>query len=103
MAQIEALHSQNKLPILVGGTHYYIQALLWHQQLIAGAQEGKSLGDPMAILPHSSLDPGLSKELETLLRSSDPRDASYVFSRDLAQSLHSLLSRIDPSESASVH
>ncbi len=99
MAQIEALHSQNKLPILVGGTHYYIQALLWHQQLIAGApQETKSLGGPMAIRPHSSLDPILSKELETLLQRSDPRDASYVFSGDLAVSLHSLLSRIDPSE-----
>jgi tRNA dimethylallyltransferase len=33
-AQIDDIHSRNKLPIVVGGTHYYIQSLLWKNCLI---------------------------------------------------------------------
>lgn len=30
---IETLRSQNKCPILVGGTHYYLEAVLWRDFL----------------------------------------------------------------------
>ncbi|KAJ3146706.1 hypothetical protein HK101_002294, partial [Irineochytrium annulatum] len=36
---IADIHSRNKLPILVGGTHYYIQSLLWRNSLIARPEE----------------------------------------------------------------
>ncbi|KAJ3206658.1 hypothetical protein HDU67_008033, partial [Dinochytrium kinnereticum] len=32
--KISDLHSRSILPILVGGTHYYIQSVLWHSTLI---------------------------------------------------------------------
>lgn len=33
---IEEIHSRGKLPILVGGTHYYIQALLFRDAILGG-------------------------------------------------------------------
>ncbi|KAJ1974400.1 tRNA dimethylallyltransferase, mitochondrial [Dimargaris xerosporica] len=35
LAKIAEIHSRQKVPILVGGTHYYIQSTLWNQSLIA--------------------------------------------------------------------
>ncbi|GME48400.1 tRNA isopentenyltransferase [Neofusicoccum parvum] len=35
---IDDIHSRGKLPILVGGTHYYIQSLLFKESLADGAQ-----------------------------------------------------------------
>ncbi|CAG8823007.1 3579_t:CDS:2, partial [Racocetra fulgida] len=31
---IHDIHSRNHIPIIVGGTHYYIQSLLWKNSLI---------------------------------------------------------------------
>ena len=87
------MHAQNKLPILVGGTHYYIQALLWHQQLIAADE---AIGQSSCLNPHSSLDQIVKEELHDLLGKSDPRSENYVYTADLAQKLHTLLSRLDP-------
>ncbi|KAJ3182211.1 hypothetical protein HDU85_003253 [Gaertneriomyces sp. JEL0708] len=36
---IDQIHSRNRIPILVGGTNYYIQSLLWKQQIIAAASD----------------------------------------------------------------
>lgn len=33
MNQIEDITKRNKVPIIVGGTHYYIEALLWFEHL----------------------------------------------------------------------
>ncbi|KAJ3118908.1 hypothetical protein HDU96_006559 [Phlyctochytrium bullatum] len=33
-AKIQEIHSRGRIPILVGGTHYYIQAVLWRASLI---------------------------------------------------------------------
>ncbi|KAJ1529274.1 hypothetical protein ONE63_006074 [Megalurothrips usitatus] len=27
--QIDRLHAQNKIPVIVGGTHYYVESILW--------------------------------------------------------------------------
>ncbi|RKO87612.1 IPP transferase-domain-containing protein [Blyttiomyces helicus] len=32
---INSIHARNRIPILVGGTNYYIQSLLWKQNLLA--------------------------------------------------------------------
>ncbi|KAI9297263.1 tRNA isopentenyltransferase [Neoconidiobolus thromboides FSU 785] len=34
LKKIDMLHSKNKIPILVGGTHYYFQSLLWENNII---------------------------------------------------------------------
>ncbi|XP_058475626.1 tRNA dimethylallyltransferase isoform X2 [Solea solea] len=41
---IEDMHSRNKLPVIVGGTNYYIESLLWKVLLDTG-QESEEAGD----------------------------------------------------------
>lgn len=36
---VEEIHSRGKLPILVGGTHYYIQALLFRDAILGGVTQ----------------------------------------------------------------
>ncbi|KAK0638188.1 tRNA dimethylallyltransferase [Lasiodiplodia hormozganensis] len=36
---VDDIHSRGKLPIIVGGTHYYIQSLLFKESLADGAQQ----------------------------------------------------------------
>ena len=36
---IEEISSRGKLPVLVGGTMYYVQSLLWKDQIIAGLDD----------------------------------------------------------------
>ncbi len=38
---IKEIHSRGKLPILVGGTHYYTQSLLFEDALISDASQGE--------------------------------------------------------------
>lgn len=40
---IERLHSQNKVPVVVGGTHYYVESLLWKN--LVGAASGSKTAD----------------------------------------------------------
>ncbi|XP_026156424.1 tRNA dimethylallyltransferase isoform X2 [Mastacembelus armatus] len=44
LALIDDMHSRNKLPIIVGGTNYYIESLLWKILLDTG-QENEDSGD----------------------------------------------------------
>ncbi|KAJ1655913.1 tRNA dimethylallyltransferase, mitochondrial [Dispira simplex] len=48
---IADIHARNKLPILVGGTHYYVQAVLWRQSLVASPDSQSRSPSP---LPNSS-------------------------------------------------
>ena len=47
---IEEIASRGKLPVLVGGTMYYLQSLLWKEQLI-GADDGAGEDEDEALSP----------------------------------------------------
>ncbi|GLD75039.1 tRNA dimethylallyltransferase isoform X1 [Lates japonicus] len=49
------MHSRNKLPIIVGGTNYYIESLLWKVLLDTG-QENEESGDGGDGGPHRKLE-----------------------------------------------
>lgn len=38
-AAIEKIHRQNKIPIIIGGTHYYLQNLLFRNKTVGGEME----------------------------------------------------------------
>ncbi|CAG8434423.1 1983_t:CDS:10 [Ambispora gerdemannii] len=42
---IDEIHSRNHLPIIVGGTHYYIQSLLWKNSLVSETASPSSSSD----------------------------------------------------------
>ncbi|RHZ59941.1 hypothetical protein Glove_360g33 [Diversispora epigaea] len=37
---IKEIHNRDRIPIIVGGTHYYIQSLLWKHTLVGDSEEG---------------------------------------------------------------
>ncbi|CAG8499643.1 13202_t:CDS:2 [Acaulospora colombiana] len=46
ISKIKEIHERDKIPIIVGGTHYYIQSLLWKNTLIGdGSISGESDSD----------------------------------------------------------
>ncbi|KAJ1974964.1 tRNA dimethylallyltransferase, mitochondrial [Dimargaris verticillata] len=97
IAKIAEIHSRQKVPILVGGTHYYMQSTLWHQSLIARPDMSPStqpMGDESPIhFVHSAVDArwrgqltdlnSLSNEQAMqLLRAIDPPMAEYWHPND---------------------
>lgn len=71
---IERLHAENKLPILVGGTHYYIQSLLAEEAITA--EPGRELSDEeKKLLDNPS-------EVEKRLHEVDPVVASKFHPND---------------------
>lgn len=67
---VEDIHSRGKLPILVGGTHYYMQALLFRNAILGGIMHdivpGQSLKHTWPILAASK------EEMLEELRKVDP-------------------------------
>ncbi|XP_041822914.1 tRNA dimethylallyltransferase isoform X3 [Melanotaenia boesemani] len=80
LALIDDMHSRNKLPIVVGGTNYYIESLLW-KVLLDTEQESEDSGDVGDGAPHRKL------ELEKLG----------------AAVLHERLAKVDPKMAAMLH
>ncbi|KAM3179508.1 hypothetical protein ACTXT7_000397 [Hymenolepis weldensis] len=69
---IEFLHSQNKVSILVGGTHYYLEAVLWRDFLRIsdeGQDQSEFHSETDSNLQNRSWSPKLLAKLP-----SDPRD-----------------------------
>ncbi|KAF2397727.1 tRNA isopentenyltransferase [Trichodelitschia bisporula] len=67
---IDAIHARNRLPILVGGTHYYTQALLVKNSTIEPSSDAEE-GDPRTESPFSILDAPTETVLQRL-REVDP-------------------------------
>ncbi|CAO3677372.1 unnamed protein product [Umbelopsis vinacea] len=63
---IEDISERKSLPVLVGGTNYYVQSLLWPMSLISSPSDGNSSADEQS--EDNSLDlmdtPSLYKELQ---------------------------------------
>ncbi|PCH38301.1 tRNA isopentenyltransferase [Wolfiporia cocos MD-104 SS10] len=98
MKVIEETHQRNQIPIVVGGTSYWIQHLVFPNRLVSF---DKSLKETLEVRrPELSADlamalRGLSQELQDLFDMLPEQAPSAASEPDLALSLHSLLSALD--------
>ncbi|XP_030003986.1 tRNA dimethylallyltransferase isoform X2 [Sphaeramia orbicularis] len=87
---IEDMHSRNTLPIVVGGTNYYIESLLWKVLLSSG--ENEDSGDGGDANPNRKLE--LEKlggaELHKRLMEVDPKMAAMLHPNDKRKIARSL-------------
>ena len=93
---VNKLHSMNVLPVVVGGTNYYVQSLLFSDQLVA-TSELPGIANK-ALICHSSIDNELGKKLKFYLEQTEPTSNSFQQIEDFnsKNSLHELLKLIDP-------
>ncbi|KAI8912961.1 IPP transferase-domain-containing protein [Powellomyces hirtus] len=99
---IADIHSRGRVPILVGGTNYYIQSLLWKQQIIANTDDVDEMGlsnESMDDVPHATLESHpLAERMAEALQNTDQRCNTpdevekYLASTDLL----GLLAQVDP-------
>ncbi|KAM4724775.1 tRNA dimethylallyltransferase [Anableps anableps] len=85
------VHSRNKLPIVVGGTNYYIESLLWRVLLDTG-QENEDSGDGAdgAQSRKMELEKLGGEELHKRLAEVDPRMAAMLHPNDKRKIARSL-------------
>lgn len=93
--QIDNLLLSSKIPIIVGGTNYYIESILWHILVSPGIGKRKRAADD----EFPSLE-GLDKELKDFIE-----DPSMVDKMDVMESakLHEFLKQIDPTMANRLH
>lgn len=85
----------SKIPIIVGGTNYYIESILWHNLVSPGIGKRKrAAGDELA-----SLD-GLDQELKDFIE--DPAMLDKMEATESAK-LHEYLKQIDPTMANRLH
>lgn len=65
---IEEIRSRGRLPIVVGGTHYYTQALLFEDKIVEGNKAEEELQDGADEDGSASIEQVLSRPTEELLR-----------------------------------
>ncbi|QPG74805.1 hypothetical protein FOA43_002141 [Brettanomyces nanus] len=71
LAKIAEIHSRGKVPILVGGTHYYLQSVLFVNKTI-GTEDG-SEEKQLTEAQQRMLDSGSGEQLHELLMKYDPK------------------------------
>lgn len=86
-----------KFPLIVGGSHYYIQSLLWEK-----TNEGHldNAEPPKELTAHSSIESSLSQSLKLLFEKTDPLTSSFNLlskaERDLiSKEMYSILEQVD--------
>ncbi|KAM9776695.1 tRNA dimethylallyltransferase isoform 3-T3 [Syngnathus typhle] len=84
---IDDMHHQNKLPIVVGGTNYYIESLLWRVLLDAGRDDLEGDGDTDRKLELEKLE---GAELHKRLMEVDPKMAALLHPNDKRKIARSL-------------
>ncbi|KXS10385.1 IPPT-domain-containing protein [Gonapodya prolifera JEL478] len=111
---IASMHARSTLPIIVGGTNYYVQSLLWEATLASESLLPHS-GDEDADTPpnnrehtEDSRDPALLARVRLALDETDaevPGEASPALAQAQARSrrLHALLAEVDPKMAATRH
>ncbi|XP_072532133.1 tRNA dimethylallyltransferase isoform X1 [Salminus brasiliensis] len=82
LSQIEDLHRQEKLPIIVGGTNYYIESILWKVLVDTGQENGADLKTKLEMLG--------GPELHRRLMEVDPDMASMLHPHDARKIARSL-------------
>ncbi|KAJ3415948.1 hypothetical protein HDV05_003789 [Chytridiales sp. JEL 0842] len=119
IAKIAEIHSRGKVPILVGGTHYYIQSVLWDSSLVSAPStttlssspeptetEGSEKPASWIGNMHASLNPTLGSRILEALQQTGVEGGSgdgKVLSEceeskggDLGVLLNGLLQEVDP-------
>ncbi|XP_044192322.1 tRNA dimethylallyltransferase isoform X1 [Thunnus albacares] len=90
LALIDDMHSRNKLPIIVGGTNYYIESLLW--RVLVDTAENNESGDGGDAAQNRKLE--LEKlggaELHKRLMEVDPKMAAMLHPNDKRKIARSL-------------
>ena len=95
--QIEATHKQGKVPIVVGGTSYWIQHLLFPTSLPSkAAPQAKEEWKAEASPELSAAIQSLPVDLLSIYRSLPELPPSAKTEPQAAFALHSLLSHLDP-------
>lgn len=89
LALIEDMHNRNKLPIVVGGTNYYIESLLWRVLLDTGDNEDSGDGEDAAPKRKLELEK-LGEELHKQLLEVDPKMAAMLHPNDKRKIARSL-------------
>lgn len=105
LAEISSIRARGRLPILVGGTHYYIQALLFEEKLVSASSQDTPESEQGTVPEESpdspsqtSLYPILSRpteEIHAALRAVDSQMADRWHPQDrrkIQRSLHIYLS-----------
>lgn len=78
---MDDIRSRGKLPILVGGTHYYTLSILFHKTIIASDDELESSDDSSQPAEHAILDAS-SEEIHQKLKEVDPTMADHWHPND---------------------
>lgn len=81
---IDELHARQKLPIIVGGTNYYIESLLW-KVLLDTKRKSPSEQDPKVVLQNQDV-----AELHQQLMKVDPEMAAILHPNDTRKVARSL-------------
>ena len=109
MRKIDEIHNQNKIPIVVGGTSYWIQHLIFPDRLVGNSSQQSFSSHPSETLlpklspagrelfnklpdppPSASTDPDGALAIYRLLQELDPTVASRWHWRDTRKVLRSL-------------
>lgn len=113
---IDKLLKQQKLPIIVGGTNYYIEALLW-KFLITPEEIGhikENSDDEDCTVPNPSKKMRISNTKDIAQEENSKKNADSVKNRELAdirnwgyevdaQNLHDQLKEVDPISAQKIH
>lgn len=98
MQKIDDIHNQNKIPIVAGGTSYWIQHLIFPDRLVGRGSQPSFLTHPLKNLL-SKLSPEETGLFNTLPDS--PPSASD--NPDCALAMHRLLQTLDPAVASRWH
>ncbi|KAK7898598.1 hypothetical protein WMY93_019451 [Mugilogobius chulae] len=90
LALIEDMHSRDKLPIVVGGTNYYIESLLWRVLLNTGDNEDSGDGEDSVPNRKLNLEKLGGAELHKQLVEVDPTMAAMLHPNDKRKVARSL-------------
>jgi tRNA dimethylallyltransferase len=98
--EINTVRQQGRIPIIVGGTNYYVQSVLWDESIIATASDVGLHARPEIPIPDSSVDPKLAEEIKTVLLRTDNRmytvEQIDEYVANLGLYLWELLEKVDP-------
>ncbi|RKP15123.1 IPP transferase-domain-containing protein [Piptocephalis cylindrospora] len=87
---IDQIHQRGRVPILVGGTQYYVQATLWRDQLVSDPSQSAEENSGPSHDKAEEEDPRTTEELYTQLQRVDPAMAERWHPRDRRKILRSL-------------
>mmetsp|Transcript_11072 Transcript_11072/g.33907 ORF Transcript_11072/g.33907 Transcript_11072/m.33907 type:complete len:465 (-) Transcript_11072:169-1563(-) len=105
---IGEIHARRRLPILVGGTHYYMESLLWHSVLPSPSSSvaaPSSMSSSVSSSTSSSSPTSSSSSSSSALPVSTTASSSCTSqpTRSLDTSIYARLQAVDPVRAAQLH